>query len=154
MRKLIELTTPIKTFAAMLFAGFISLYIFGGVVYAAFVDDSFSYTISFIHLLQGIGFTMLISLLWGLCFSDVVIKKWTFFKRQVLFKMSLAILVALCIVMFSIIETEWAILWLNVAGVIVVFVIVLSYLSEWYFRKTSIRYTELLKIYQSKNQFE
>jgi len=154
MKKIIELTTPIKTFAAMLFAGFICLYIVGGFIYASFIDNSFPYAISFVHLLKGIGFTMVTSILWGGCLSDVVIKKWTFFKRQILFKVSLAILLAFSFFTFSIIETDWEILWLIVAGILVAFVIVLSYISEWYFRKTSKRYTELLKIYQSSNQFE
>ena len=154
MKRIIELTTPIKTFAAMLFAGFICLYIFSGIVYAAFIYDAFAYTISFVHLLKGIGLTMLISLSWGLCLSDVIIKKWSFFKRQILFKLLLAILLAFSFFTFSVIETEWEILWLVVAVTIVLFVITLSYLSEWYFRKTSKRYTELLKIYQSENQFE
>ena len=151
MKKIIELTTIIKSFAAMLFAGFVCLYIFIGIVYAAFVDDSFTYAISFVHLLKGIGLATLISLTWGLCFSDVVIKKRTFLKRQILFKVSLAILLAFSFYTFTVIESGWAILWLIVAGTIIAFVIVLSYLSEWYFRKTSKRYTELLKIYQSKN---
>jgi len=150
MKKVIELTTPIKTFAAMLFAGFICLYIIGGILYAGFVDDSFTYSISFTHLLKGIGFTLIISLLWGLCFSDVVIKKWAFFKKQILFKLLLAVLLACCFFMFSIVETNWSALWLVVAGTMTVFVIVLSYLSEWYFRKTSKQYTELLKVHQTK----
>jgi len=52
--------------------------------------------------------------------------------------------------MFSIVETNWSALWLVVAGTMTVFVIVLSYLSEWYFRKTSKQYTELLKVHQTK----
>jgi len=154
MKKFIELTTIVKTFAAMLFAGFVCLYIFGGIMYAIFVDDSFTYSISFIHLVKSIIFAMLISVLWGVSFSDVVIKKCPFYKRQILFKVSLALLFAFCFIMFSIIESNWEIIWLVIAGIMIVFVVVLSYLSEWYFRKTSVRYTEILKIYQSKNQFE
>ena len=154
MKKIIELTTIIKTFAAMLFAGFVCLYIFGGIMYAIFIDESFTYAISFIHLVKSIIFAMLISVLWGVSFSAVVIKKWPFYKRQILFKVSLALLFAFCFFMFSIIESSWEIIWLVIAGIMIVFVVILSYLSEWYFRKTSVRYTEMLKIYQSKNQFE
>ena len=154
MKKIIELTTPIKAFAAMLFAGFICLYIVGGVLYSAFLDSSFDHTISFVHLLQGLVFSMLISLLWGICFSDVVIKKWRFFLRHLLFVLSLAILLALCFFMFSVISTEWSTLWLVVAGVMIAFAIVLSILSEWYFKKTGEHYTELLKLYQANHQLK
>jgi len=154
MRKLIALTVPIKTFAAMLFAGFICLYIFSGIMYATFINETFAYSISFLHLLKGIGFTMLVSLLWGLAFSDTVIKKWSFLKREILFIASLSLLSILFLVMFQVIETEWSTLWLTVAGTIVIFVIVLSQLSEWYFRKTSHHYTNLLKVYQRENQFD
>ena len=154
MKRIIELTTPIKAFAAMLFAGFICLYIFGGFLYATFLDTSFDYAISFIHLIQGIGFAMVISLLWGIFFSTVIIKKWSFILRQLLFDFSLAILFILCIFMFSVISTEWNLLWLTVAGVMIIFVIVLSIISEWYFKRTGEQYTELLKLYQSNHQLK
>jgi len=149
MKKFIALVTTLKAFAAMLFAGFICLYIAGGVVYATFVDATFEYTISFIHLVQSIGFSVVLSLLWGVCFGHMVIKKWKFISRHLLFDLSLALLLTVCFFFFSVISTGWNTLWLISASVMVVFVIVLSVVSEWYFKKTGEQYTELLKIYQA-----
>ena len=154
MKKIIELTTPIKAFAAMLFAGFICLYMAGGVLYVNFVDTSFDYTISFIHLLKGIGFSTLLSLLWGISFSDVVIKKWKFFHRYLLFDFSLLILAALSFLISSLISIEWSALWLISAIILYIFAAVLALLCELHFRKTGDQYTELLKIYQANQQIE
>ena len=151
MKKIIEWSALLKTLAAMLFAGFICLYIVGGILYAWFIDESFPYTISFVHLLKSIGYATVISLLWGLCFGGIVIRKWSFWKRQLLFKLSLAALFTSSVFLLRAVESEWKILWLTVAGVITLFAIVLSYVSEWYFRKTSKEYTEVLKVYQLKN---
>lgn len=46
---------------------------------------------------------------------------------------------------------EWTALLLVVAGVILIFVIVLSLVSEWYYKRSGIRYTSLLKAYQKEN---
>lgn len=154
MKKLIGLTTPIKAFAAMLFAGFIILYMIGGLLYAAFQETSFDYTISYVHLLQSLVFSMLISLLWGICFSDVVIKKGCFWLRQLLFDLSLALLLLLCFFTLSVISANSNTLWFVVAGVIIAFTIVLSILSEWYFKKRGVHYTALLRLYQAKQQLK
>ena len=154
MKKFITLTTLIKAFAAMLFAGFVVLYIVVGVLYAAVVDTSFDYTISFVLLLLGIGFSTLLSLLWGICFSDVVIKKWRFIYRYLLFDFSALVLLGLSFVASSLMSIERPMLWLIVAWVIAIFACVLALLREWYFRKTGEHYTELLKLYQSNHQLE
>ena len=154
MKKIIELTTPVKAFAAMLFAGFICLYMVGGVIYANFVDASFDYTISFIHLLKGIGFSTLLSLLWGICFSDVVIKKWKFFHRYLLFD-SLAGIVLVTLLLISYFTSmDWLALWFIVAIIISIFTVVLALLREFHFRKTGAQYTELLRIYQANQLIE
>jgi len=149
MKKFLVLTTTLKAFAAMLFAGFICLYIVGGIIYASFVDDTFGYTISFVHLLLSIGFSVIISLLWGICFGHMIIKKWRFLFRYLLFDLLLVALLALCIFSSSFISTQWNTLWLIIAVIMVAFVMVLSVISEWYFKKTGKQYTELLKIYQA-----
>ena len=154
MKKIIELTTPIKAFAAMLFAGFVILYMVGGVLYANFLDTSYDYTISFVLILLSIGFSTLLSLLWGICFSDVVIKKWRFIYRYLLFGFSALVLLGLSFVVSSLMSIERPMLWLIVALVIGIFAIVLAFLREWYFRKTGEHYTELLKLYQSNHQLE
>ena len=134
----------------MLFAGFICLYIFGGIVYGALIDSSFDYTISFVHLAMGIGFTLTISLLWGLFFGQVVIKDLEFLLRYLLFDVSVGALLLSCFFLFSITSMEGSVLWFVVASVIVIFVVVLAALSWWYFNKTGEHYTDLLKAYQSK----
>jgi len=150
MKKFIALTTTLKAFAAMLFAGFICLYMVGGVGYAILIDGAFDFTISFIHLVMAIGFTMSVSLLWGVCFGHVVIKDWAFASRYALFVFTLVILLATTFFYFSFLTTPWNLLWLTAATLIVAFVMVLSVVSEWYFKKTGEHYTDVLRIYQSQ----
>lgn len=150
MKKFITMTATLKAFAAMLFAGFICLYMIGGVGYSMFIDGAFDFTISFIHLVMAIGFTMSVSLLWGVCFGHVVIKKRAFVSRYALFVFMLVMMLAITFLYFSFLTTPWNPLWLTTATLIVAFVMVLSVVSEWYFKKTGEHYTDVLRIYQSQ----
>jgi len=151
MNKLMKFTIPFKTFASMVFAGIMILYMVSSFLYATVTGVEFDYTIPFIFILQGLGLSVMISLLWGLFFSNVLIKKWRFFTRHILFELSLIILLAICFFTFLAIPTDWAKLWLIVIGIVSVFVIVLFGICEMYYKKTGKRYTEILKAYQSEN---
>jgi hypothetical protein len=146
-----KVTIPFKAFGSMIFAGIIILYIVSATMYAMVTGKEFNYSIPFIFVLQGLGLSVLISLLWGLFFSDAVIKKSRFFIRHILFELSLMILLAVCFFTFLAIPTEWAKLWLITIGVVSVFVIVLSSICEMCYKKTGKRYTAILKAFQSEN---
>jgi len=150
MRRIIELSIPIKAFAAMIFAGIIILYIVSGFMYSLFAGGEFEYSIPFVFALQGLGLSTVISVMWGIFFSDVVIKKWRFFKRFLAFKLSLLPFLALCFFSFLAIPTDWTIPWLISIAVISVFVIVIAALHELWLKRTGKHYTEALKVFKDK----
>jgi len=155
IKQFTEFYTPLKAFTTLLFAGFMGIYMIGGFIYAQFFNNSFDYTISFIHLLQSFGFVISVSLIWGVCFSRSLIKKWKFFQRQLLFDLLLVLLFIGCFFLFSIISPDRNTLWLIVSGIHIFYLMVLSLIVEWYFRKTGEQYTKLLKIYQANmSKFE
>jgi hypothetical protein len=149
IKQFTEFYTPLKAFTTLLFAGLMGIYMIGGLIYAHFFNDTFDYSISFIHLLQSFGFVIIVSLIWGLCFSRTLIKKWKFFQRQLLFDVLLAFLVVGCFFLFSVISSDGNTLWLIVSGIHIIYMMILSLIVEWYFKKTGEQYTELLKIYQA-----
>jgi len=149
IKQFTEFYTPLKAFTTLLFAGFMGIYMIGGFVYAHFFNDRFDYMISFLHLLQSFIFVILVSLIWGVCFSRTLIKKWKFFQRQLLFDLLLGVLFVGCFLLFSIISPDRNTLWLIVSGIHITYMMILSLIVEWYFRKTGEQYTELLKIYQA-----
>lgn len=151
MKKLMEVLLPLKTFAAMVFTGLICLYLVSGYLVTWVTGEAFNYTIPFIFVLQSLGLSILIPLLWGMCFSDAVLRKGRFFLRLILFAVSLFVLLAICLLTFFALPTDWAKLWLIVAGCFVVGIIALACLGELYFRKTGNRYTEMLKMYKADN---
>jgi hypothetical protein len=148
MKKLIEFAIPFKAFAAMLFAGLIMLYMVSGVIFVMVTGEAFDYSIPFIFVLQGVGFSVLASLLWSVFYTNVFIRKWRFFLRHIMFELSLVALFAVCILTFFAVPTAWGFLWLIVTGFVTIFVIILFGLSEMYYRKTGRLYTEKLKLYK------
>jgi hypothetical protein len=150
MKKLISFVVPMKAYAALIFAGMIWLYVVSGVLYAQLTGAAFDYSIPFLFILQGLVLSMLISTLWSVFISDVLIKKLRFFARFLLFGFSLMILLSLCFLTFFAIPTNWAKLWLAVTAVIVFGIVILSCLSEIYFRKTGKLYTEALALYKAE----
>jgi hypothetical protein len=79
MKKIMAFVLPIKAMAAMIFAGFICLYMISGILYAVVTGVEFNYMIPFAFVFQGLGLSVLISILWELFFGNTVIKKWRFF---------------------------------------------------------------------------
>jgi len=148
MKKFMSFILRIKTFAAMLFSGVICLYVVSGYLYATFIGP-FNFTIPFIFVLEGLALSALTSILWGVFFTDEIIKKWRYFPRLVLFSISLFVLLSACFFIFFAFHTNWAKLWWIVIGAFAAGVICLSVLCEIYFRVTGKRYTELLKSYKN-----
>ena len=148
MRKFVDFVQPIKAFAAMMFGGLMCLYMVSGFLYAFFTGADFDYSIPFVFLLQGMGLTIAIALLRELIFGDVVIKKWRFFRRIIVFCILLMMLLVVCFLTFFAIPIDWAYLWLIAVGVLVLGVTIMFGLSEIYYRKTGEWYTEMLRIYK------
>jgi hypothetical protein len=66
-----------------------------------------------------------------------------------MFEISLLGLLAVCFLTFLAVPTDWAKLWLIVAGIVAVGVITISSIGEMYYKKTGKRYTEILKNYKT-----
>ena len=149
MKKLIDFSMPLKMFASAIFAGFMILYMMSGVVYAYITGDDFTYAVPFIFVLQGLLLSTLISLVWGLLFSDILIKKWRCFPRLIIFAVSMMVLLGACVLTFMAIPTEWANLWLITNGCIGLGLIIFAAVNEVRFKATGRRYTEILKSYKN-----
>lgn len=150
MKKLLDLSTPVKAFASMLFAGFICLYLIIGILYRHFFDSGFLLSMSFGQLLTGILFTAMAAVSWGFCYSRVFLKKWVFLKRYLLFIVLILSSAASQFFVFAGGYFNWPAPWFFVVGLVSLFVILLSYFSERHFRKISIDYTKSLRLYQRK----
>ena len=151
MRKLTEFVMPLKMFASAIFAGFMILYMVSGVLYAHVSGVDFVYAVPFVFVLQGLLLAALISLLWGILFSDVLIKTWRLFSRLIIFAVSLMALLVVCVLTFVAIPTDWARLWLITNGCIGLGLIVFAIVSEVRFKTTGRRYTEILNKYKTEN---
>jgi hypothetical protein len=149
LHKLAAFVMPLKIFGAAIFSGFIILYMVSSVLYARVTGEAFSYAIPFVFVLQGLLLAALISLFWGLLFSGVLIKKWRYFPRIVIFSLSVMALLAACFLTFMAIPTDWAGFWLTTNGVVGLGLIVFSVIGEMHFQATGKRYTEILKNFQA-----
>jgi len=98
MRKLIAFVMPMKLIAGGVLFGFIGFYMVIGTLYAWLVGAEFEYSIPFAFILQGAALAIAIAILWEVSFGEAVIKKWRFFKRALLFNLSLVMLTALCFI--------------------------------------------------------
>ena len=132
----------------MVFSGLIILYMASVFIYINVTGEEIDYNIPFALVLQGIGLSVLISLLWNLFFSNVIIKKWRYFIRHILFELSMLVLVSISILTFLAIPMDTTKLWLIAVGAVSLFIIILFGLCEMYYKKTGKRYTEILKAYQ------
>ena len=149
MKKMLYWLVPVKSFAAMIFAGFIILYVIAGSLYAFITGEPFEYSIPFIFAIQSMILSVIISVLWTVFFGDIIIKKMRYFMRLVIFSLTLLPVFGVCLLVFFAIPTDWAKLWLIVAGAMVIGLIVISLLFESYFKLIGRKYTEILKDYKS-----
>ena len=152
IKKLADFVMPLKIFASAIFAGFMILYMVNGVGYAYFTgEEDFIYAVPFVFVLQGFLLAAMISLSWGILFSDVFIRKWRTFQRLVVFAASLMALMTVCVLTFMAIPTDWANLWLITNGCIGFGLIVFAAINEIRLKATGRRYTEILNKYKSEH---
>ena len=150
MEKLIAFVMPMKFIAGGILAGLIGFYMVVGTLYARFTGVEFEYSIPFAFILQGAVLAILIAILWEVFFGEVIIKKLRFFKRALMFNLSLVLLIAICFLTSFVLPTDWAHLWLIGTGVLTLGIAVMSCLNEIYYRKTGKQYNEMLRAYKEK----
>jgi len=151
MKKLVDFITPVKSFAAMMLAGLVILYMVTGTAYALVTGADFDYSIPFVFILQGAGLTMIIALLREIILSDRIIKKWRFFRRMMLFSLALLLLFAVSFFVVFAIPAGWAYLWLAATALLMAGMTVIFGLSEFYYKKTGDWYTQMLQVYKDKH---
>ena len=151
MKKLMNFFMPLKMFATAVFAGFMILYMVSGIVYSYVAGEDFTYVVPFVFVLQGLLLSAMVSLVWGLLFSDVLIKKWRVGARLIAFAASFMALMTICVITFVAIPTDWAQLWLITNGCIGFGLIVFSIVNEMRLKATGRRYTELLNKYKAEH---
>jgi hypothetical protein len=86
----------------------------------------------------------MISLLWGVLFSDAIIKKWRRFQRLIAFSVSFMALLSVCVLTFMAIPTDWAQIWLITNGCVGLGLILFAIANEARLKATGRRYTEVL----------
>ncbi|MCL2376635.1 MAG: hypothetical protein FWC76_04480 [Defluviitaleaceae bacterium] len=150
MEKLMSFVMPMKFIAGGVLAGLVGFYMVVGTIYARLTGAEFEYSIPFAFILQGVVLAIAIAILWEVFFGEKIIKKWRFFKRALVFNLSLILLIAICFLTSFALPTNWAYLWLIGVGIIALGIAVMSGLSEIYYRKTGEHYNEMLRIYQEK----
>jgi len=149
MNKLMQWLMPAKTVAALVFAGLVCAYMAAGALYAGVTGVAFGYTVPFIFLIQGVVLSVAIGLLWTGLLAEQRPHKLRYLPRLVVFCVGLVVALSLCFLNFFLMHTDWAKLWLIVAGLVVAGVVGLSVLAEAYFRATGKTYSDILKAYQA-----
>jgi len=150
MKRLIEFVMPMKLIAGGVLAGLIGFYMVVGTLYARFTGVEFVYSIPFAFIIQGAVLAIAIAVIWEVFFGEAIVKKWRFFKRALMFNLSLIALIAICFLTSFALPTDWAYLWLIGATAITLGIAIMSGLSELYYRKTGERYNEMLRVYKEK----
>ena len=148
MKKLITFVMPMKLIAGGVLFGLVGFYMVVGTLYARFTGAEFEYSIPFDFIWQGAALAIAIAVLWEVFFGETIIKKWRFFKRALLFNLSLVLLIVTCFFTSFALPTDWAHLWLIGAVIITLGMAVMSGLNELYYKKTGERYVEILNAYK------
>jgi len=149
MKKVLGFILPLKSLAALVFAGLVCAYMVCGWLVSVFTHIAFNYTIPFIFLIQGLVLSVAIAILWGVLLGDSGKKKLRYLPRLIIFCVALFVVLALCLLTFFSLPTDWAKLWLLVAGMLTASVVVLSLIGEAYYHVTGKRYTAALRDYQA-----
>jgi len=150
MKKMLDFVMPVKLIAGGVLFGLIGFYMVVGTLYARIRGAEFEYSIPFAFIIQGAILAIAIAVLWEVFFGEMIIKKWRFFKRALIFNLSLFLLVMICFLTSFVLPTDWAHLWLIGTGIITLGIAVMSGLNEVYYRKTGKQYNEMLRIYKEK----
>jgi uncharacterized membrane protein YfcA len=147
MKKLMAVVLPMKNFAAMIFTGFIALYLVTGTLYAVCANAEFDFKIPFVFVLEGMALSLIISALWSALFSEK--RKCRAYIRLIAFAAALAASVIAGAFAFPVIPDRWSALWVAVTCCIVLGVIVMAILGEAYYRREGKRYTKALREFQA-----
>ena len=141
----------IKLIAGGVLMGLVGFYMVVGTIYARISGAEFEYSVPFAFIIQSAVLAIVISLLWQVFLGEIIIKKWRFFKRAIVFNLSLLMVIAFCFfASFALpIPGEWSYLWLIGASCITVGIAVIAALNEIYYRKTGSHYTEMLRAFQA-----
>ena len=150
MKKLFYYTVPVKSFTALIFAGFIILYMITGFLYAFITGEAFEYAIPFVFAIQAAALSVIISVLGFFIFGDIIIKKMRNYLRLIIFALILLPVFALCFWVFYIIG--WTNLWFIIGGFMIIGLIIISVLFEIYFKLIGKRYTEMLNFYKTQTK--
>ena len=154
IKKIMDFAMPMKMLGSMIFAGLIISYMISGVIYAYISGEAFTYAVPFAFILHGLLLAAFTSVFWGLLFSGIIVKKWRFFQRMIVFALSLMALLSVSLLTFVAIPTQWAALWLTVNACIGTGLVAFSVVSEIRFKTTGKRYTEVLNIYKASKKGE
>ena len=150
MKKFMGLVFFIKAFASMIFTGLILAYMTAGWLISSYKHVSFNYTVPLIFIVQALILALAIAVLWYLIFTDAVFKKLRYSIRLMGFVLLLILVLTGFLMMFFWHHTNWAKLWLIIAGFFVCITAGISVLGEFYFRITGKQYTQILEKYKEK----
>ena len=142
MKKLLLWSVPIKSLAAMLFAGFIFLYMMVGGFNAFMTEEIFEFSIPFVFAVQSAVLSALIAMLYASTFSDVIIKKMRYFQRMVIFLLVLIPLLAVHVWLF------YSVVWMIIAVAIGVGILLGSLVLDRYFKLVGKKYTNALEAFK------
>ena len=148
MKKIAALVMPVKFFAAMIFFGLITLYVVSGILNAVIMGETIEYAVPFVFVFQSMGLSIVIAVLWAFFFSDIIISKWRFFKRYILFALLMLILLVTCFFTFLAVPAEWTIIWFLVTMIVFTGATIFLSLNELHYKKTGERYMEILNAYK------
>jgi len=144
MKKILFWSVPIKSLAAMIFAGFIIIYMIARSLYALIAGGNHEYVIPFAFAIHSAVLSVVIAVLCALIFSEGIIKKMRYYKRVAIF---IAVLTPLLVV------HTWlffSLMWVIVAGAVGIGVIVGMVIVDRYFKLLGRQYTDVLESYKAK----
>ena len=143
MKKLLLWSVPVKSLAALLFAGFIFLYMIAGSFHSIVSDEIFEFAIPFSFAIQSAVLSVVIALLYALMFSEVVIRKMRYFQRIAIFVVILIPILAFHVWLF------YSTIWLIVAVGIGIGIMVGAFVLDRYFRLIGKKYTNALESFKA-----
>ncbi|MCL2884929.1 MAG: hypothetical protein FWF49_05535 [Oscillospiraceae bacterium] len=178
MKKTLNVVLPVKSLAAMIFAGLMCAYIVVGLlsvlINAVFGGDLLTFffganphilyvfppqpaAIPFLFVVEGLVVAFVVAVLWTVLLGDGVIKKMRRFARLIFFSISLFVVMVVCIALFSClpdystIPYTWGRLWGVTTALVVLGTLLVAIVGEIYFKATGKRYTKALEMYKAEH---
>lgn len=145
MKKFIEVTAEIKSFASMIFAGLIIVYtVFGG--FFGLKEISFSL------VWQALFISAIASILHFVVFTDVLAKKMRYGAKLTTFAIFMLFVLTGFAYFFKWFPVESGLYWLIFVLICLFFFGIVTLVFKMYFRVTGKKYTELLDAYKAKQK--